>query len=76
MQYSELIQMTVEEVAEFVSKNPTHIAGNNALRELEREHKSQKKMQRMGKKTATISGKTKSRYSASMRRTPTDRELR
>lgn len=76
MKYDDLIKLPVEEVRAFATANPDHIGANNALRMLEHEEKQKKVLKRLGKKTATVPGSTKQRYRASMRRTPTDRELR
>ena len=78
MKYADLILMPLEAVRVFVSANPDHIAGGNALRELERAEKDRKVLERIGKKgCARVDGMTKARYSPGLggRRCPTKREL-
>ena len=53
MKYADLIKMKVEDVELFLENNPDHIAGNNALRALQREIKTEKKLKRYGKRHAS-----------------------
>ena len=77
MKYSELIQMSVKAIHAFLAANPGHKAGENALREVEREKNRVAKLARLGVKTAPASGATKVRFAyKGGRRGPTKRELR
>ena len=74
--YSELIALPLTEVRRIATENPTHIASQNALRELERQAKHAKSLARMGRRGATAAGMTKNRFSHSGPRVPTKRELK
>ena len=74
--YAEVIQMPLDDVRQLNKQNPGNKAVGNALRELERKAKAQKKLKRMGRKSATVNGMTKNRFSHSGPRVPTKKELK
>ena len=73
MQYGELMRLTVKQVQAFLFANPGHIAAMNALRSLEDQGKHDKYLARLGRKMATVSGRTSVRRKG---RAPTKRDLR
>lgn len=76
MKYAELITLPLEKVSAFLAANPGHIAADNALRELERDAKEQRRLARIGRSTAVVNGMTKNRFAyRGGRRCPTNREL-
>ena len=58
MTYADLVRLPLAEVESFALSNPEHIAAQNALRTLEEETKSQSRLYRIGRKTATKEGWT------------------
>lgn len=76
--YAELTQMPLPVVQALAEANPSHIAVQNALRELEREDKANRQRARLGRETTTrTDGMTRSRFAhKGGRRCPTKKELR
>ncbi len=76
MKYDDLIKLSIQEVETFLEAHPGHIGAENAIRTLKHDQEHEARLKRMGKKTASVNGSTKNRYSASMNRVPPKRELR
>lgn len=76
LKFAELIKMNIKDVETYQIIHPDNIAADNALRELKRQEKTNAKLKKYAKKHAVVNGMTRNKYSASMNRVPTKRDLR
>ena len=73
MKCAELLELSLSKVRQYAIDNPGHIGAVNALRELERREKARQTLIRLGKNTATRSGRSRCNTAG---RCPTKRSLR
>lgn len=76
MKYAELMLLSIDDVYSYHKQNPNSKAVSNAIRQLEHERNNRAALVKIGKRRATVCGKTKNKRKPNRKWCPTARSLK